>query len=148
MHQPRVSSPPPGVTARVLGYVEQFYAAPISLRDVARELGYSPAYLTHIFRRDTGTPVTAWIIKRRIRAAQDLLLAPRATVEQVCERVGFSDLRYFRRQFARYVGVTPRCYREASAGAAGSRRASHSASARSCAQAAPSSANAVSSASL
>lgn len=107
---------PARLTARVRGYIERHYAAPISLRDVARDLGYSPAHLTYVFRRETGSPVTASIIERRISAARDLLRRSTASVEDVCEHVGFRDLRYFTRQFARHVGLTPCRYRESVSG--------------------------------
>jgi AraC-like DNA-binding protein len=95
----------------VLDYVEQNYASSISLRNVAQALGYSPAHLTHRFSSLTGTPVTAWIIKRRLRAAQELLVKTKQSLTTVCEVVGFGDLCYFKRQFVRHVGVTPSQFR-------------------------------------
>jgi AraC-like DNA-binding protein len=97
----------------VVDYVEQNYTASISLRDVAQALGYSPAHLTHKFSSLTGTPVTAWIIKRRLYAAQELLIETKQNVMTVCEAVGFGDLCYFTRQFVRHVGVTPAQFRSA-----------------------------------
>ena len=97
----------------VVDYVEGNYWYSISLRDVARALGYSPAHLTHRFSSLTGTPVTAWIIKRRLCAAQELLIGTKQDIMTVCEAVGFSDLCYFSRQFVRHVGVTPAQFRSA-----------------------------------
>jgi len=68
--------PPPALTTppgpcrcdapdRVYAFVEQNYLHHISLRDVAQAVG-TRLHLTTTFRRVTGTPVTAWIIKRRI----------------------------------------------------------------------------------
>ena len=101
------------VARRVIDYVEAHYTQPISLRDVARALSYSPCHLTHTFRETTGIPVTAWIIKRRILAAQRLLAQPNVSVAAAAEAVGFSDLCYFTRQFVRHVGLTPGRYRYA-----------------------------------
>jgi AraC family transcriptional regulator, transcriptional activator of pobA len=98
---------------RVIDYVEEHYRRPISLRDVAEALGYSPAHLTAVFSRLTGTPVTAWIIRRRIRAAQELLSDSNQRVFAISQAVGFSDLCYFNRQFMRHTGVTPGEYRHA-----------------------------------
>jgi len=96
---------------RVQEFVEAHYPEQISLRHVARELAYSAAYLTDTFRRLTGTAVTAWIIKRRVEAAQQLLREDNMTVACACERVGFNDLCYFTRQFVRLTGTTPGRYR-------------------------------------
>jgi AraC-like DNA-binding protein len=95
----------------VVDYVEEHYASSISLRDVAQALGYSSAHLTHKFSSLTGTPVTAWIIKRRLYAAQELLIETKQNVVTVCEAVGFGDLCYFTRQFVRHIGVTPTQFR-------------------------------------
>jgi AraC family transcriptional regulator len=92
-------------------FVENNYSAPISLRDVAEAVGYSAAHLTDTFRRCTGSPVTAWIIERRIRAAATLLREAGPDVVTACESAGFRDLGYFTRQFVRRVGMTPARYR-------------------------------------
>jgi AraC-like DNA-binding protein len=99
---------------RVIEYLELHYRSQISLRDVAAAFGYSPCYLTDTFRQATGIPITAWIIKRRIRAAQELLGVANTNVAVTCEAVGFNDLCYFTRQFVRHVGVTPGRFRAAS----------------------------------
>jgi AraC-like DNA-binding protein len=99
------------ISDRVINYVESNYSQAISLRDVALVMGYSPCHLTTVFRRATGTPVTAWIVRRRIEAARQLLLVGTISVAEASERVGFSDLCYFTRQFVRHVGMTPGRFR-------------------------------------
>ena len=104
----------PGTVAqRIIDYIDRNYANPISLRDIAAEFGYSPCHLTHAFRRTTGTPITAWIIQRRIIAAQRLLAEANVDVATACEAAGFNDLCYFTRQFVRHVGITPGRFRAA-----------------------------------
>lgn len=102
---------------RIVEYLELNYRSQISLRDVAAEFGYSPCYLTNAFRHATGLPITAWIIKRRICAAQELLGPGNVNVAVVSEAVGFNDLCYFTRQFVRHVGITPGRFRAAFNGA-------------------------------
>lgn len=97
----------------VVDYVERNYADQISLRDVAAAFGYSACHLTTKFRQEMGTPVTSWIVKRRIMAARQLLSEANVNVAAACEAVGFNDLGYFRRQFFRYVGITPGRFRAA-----------------------------------
>jgi AraC-like DNA-binding protein len=93
--------------------VEKHFASSISLRDVARALGYSPSHLTHTFSSLTGTPITAWIINRRLSAAKVLLAETNQKISRVSEAVGFRDPCYFSRQFARHVGLTPAQFRSA-----------------------------------
>ncbi len=101
----------PSLTERIRAFVEEHYAERISLADVAHALGYTPSHLTHLFRRSTGKPITAWIIERRILAARRLLASTDRTVTSVAEEVGFVDLGHFGRQFARLTGCSPRRYR-------------------------------------
>jgi AraC-like DNA-binding protein len=96
----------------VFDYIERNYKDPIGLRDVAAAMGYSPCHLTTIFREATGTPVHSWIVKRRIRAARELLCDKHANLADVCAAVGFGDVGYFRRQFVRHVGLTPARFRD------------------------------------
>jgi AraC-like DNA-binding protein len=95
----------------VSDYVERNYADQISLRVVAAAVGYSASHLTTKFREATGVPVNSWIVKRRIIAARKLLSETDVNVATACEKVGFNDLSYFRRQFFRHVGITPGRFR-------------------------------------
>jgi AraC-like DNA-binding protein len=106
-----VSAHGSSMAAQIVDYIDRNYARPISLRDVAEAFGYSSCHLTHAFARATGTPVTAWIILRRIEAAKELLSKGDSSVAAVCEAVGFKDLCYFSRQFARHVGTGPGRFR-------------------------------------
>jgi two-component system, response regulator YesN len=101
------------LSERVIEYLEQRYRSQISLQDVAEAFGYSARYLTDTFRRSTGLPISAWIVKRRIGAAQRLFRETDASVATACEAVGFNDVRYFTKQFVRHVGVTPEVFRSA-----------------------------------
>jgi AraC-like DNA-binding protein len=103
----------PPLVERVIAFVEDHFASPISLRHVADAFGYSACHLTTTFRQATGTPLTAWIVRRRILAAKELLGEGEMTVAETCEAVGFTDLCYFTRQFARHVGTTPGRFRAA-----------------------------------
>jgi AraC-like DNA-binding protein len=99
------------IADQIVDYIDHNYTRPISLRDIAKTFGYSSCHLTHAFARATGTPVTAWIIRRRIEAAKELLSRGDTSVGAVCEAVGFNDLCYFSRQFARHVGTRPARFR-------------------------------------
>jgi AraC-like DNA-binding protein len=96
---------------QVFRYIEAHYAEGISLRDVAAALGYTPAYLTGVVRRETGRPVLAWILERRMAAARYLLLETDDAVRQVARAVGYSHADHFIRQFHRVHGQTPQAWR-------------------------------------
>ncbi|MBW4508052.1 MAG: AraC family transcriptional regulator [Scytonematopsis contorta HA4267-MV1] len=58
----------------VFEFIELNYHKNIKLKEVARAVGYSSAYLTDLVRKLTGKTVNNWIIERRLVAASTLLL--------------------------------------------------------------------------
>ncbi len=95
----------------VFDFMEANYHQPISLDDVAKAVGYSPAYLTDLVKRQTGQTVQRWIIKRRMAAACSLLLDTNQSVNQIAEAVGYNDKNYFFYQFRQYHETTPQMWR-------------------------------------
>lgn len=100
------------VVAQVFAVVEERYAEPISLRDVAAAVGLTPGHLTTVVGRATGRTVQQWITERRMREARRLLVDSALTIEEVARRVGYRDPRYFLRRFRAAHGVTPGAWRQ------------------------------------
>lgn len=96
----------------VFDYIEANYNREITLSDVARAIGYSPAYLTNRVKHETGRTINAWIIERRMAEARSLLLETDWSVEQIANSVGYLNASYFFRQFRQYQGTTPKAWRE------------------------------------
>ncbi|AZN40020.1 AraC family transcriptional regulator [Paenibacillus albus] len=102
------------LTNQMIRYMSTQYAEPISIENMAETLGYNRAYLSRMFKQQTGiTPVT-FLLKLRIDKAH-LLLRERLelTIEQIAASVGFQDPLYFSKQFRRFYGQSPTAYREA-----------------------------------
>jgi YesN/AraC family two-component response regulator len=99
--------------SQVFEYIEANYNQPISLQDVAVAVGYCPAYLTDLVRRNTGQTVNHWIIERRMAAARTLLLESNMCVNQIAEIVGYQHEGHFFRQFRQFHGTTPQAWRKA-----------------------------------
>jgi len=97
--------------AEVFDVIDRRHAGPLSLRDVAGELGVTPGHLTTVVRRRTGRTVGEWIIERRMAAARGLLAETDLPVAEVARRVGVPDPGYFSRLFGRTHGVSPRKWR-------------------------------------
>ncbi|MNP73242.1 HTH-type transcriptional activator RhaS [compost metagenome] len=80
-------------------------------------LGYNRAYLSRIFKKETGlTPVT-YLLKLRIDKSRQLLRErPELSIEQIAASVGLADALYFSRQFRRFHGESPSAYRKNASG--------------------------------
>ena len=99
--------------AAVLDVIERRYREPISLRDVADDVGLTPGHLTTVVGRRTGRTVQQWITERRMREARRLLADTDLTVDEVARRVGYREAGYFVRRFRVAHGVTPGAWRRA-----------------------------------
>ncbi len=106
--------------ADVFAVIDERHGRPLSLRDVAREVGMTPGHLTTVVRRRTGRTVQEWIIERRMTEARSLLADTDLPVAEVARRVGVTDPGYFSRLFSRAHGASPRQWR-ASPGRRGTR---------------------------
>lgn len=97
---------------QVIHYIQSHYRESISLYDVARAMGRSPAYLTDRVRRETGRTVLRWIIDCRMQEAQHLLQDSEMTVNRIAEVLGYTDTSHFIRQFRQYHGMSPQLWRD------------------------------------
>jgi AraC-like DNA-binding protein len=108
--------------AEVFAVIDRRHGEPLTLRDVACEIGMTPGHLTTIVRRRTGRTgptVQEWIIERRMTEARRLLTDTDLPVREVARRVGVSDPGYFSRLFRRTHGTSPRGWRGLPAGSTG-----------------------------
>ncbi len=99
--------------AEVFRFIEANYHQPIALSDVAQAVGYSPAYLTNLVRKQTGQSVHRWIVERRMASARFLLLKTEQAVNQIAAAVGYQDACHFSRHFRQLYGTSPQAWRSA-----------------------------------
>lgn len=96
---------------RVQSYVQTHLSDEIHLEQVADAVGFSPAYLSRLFKEKTGTNFVAYVNQMRIDASKAELLSTDYSVAQVAQRCGFENVSYFTRVFKKLVGVTPAKFR-------------------------------------
>lgn len=99
--------------AEVFTVIDRRLTEPLSLRDVADEVGMTAGHLTTLVRRRTGRTVGEWIVERRMSRARELLAQADLPVAEVARQVGMADPGYFSRQFRTTHGVSPREWRRA-----------------------------------
>lgn len=101
------------VVKRMHAYMEKNYAQDLKLDSIAKLFGYNSAYLGKVFKREMGESFNNVLDHLRIDNAKRLLTDTDLKVYQVSERVGFSNIDYFYAKFKRYVGVSPKEFRQA-----------------------------------
>ena len=86
-------------------------AEPISMSDVAAELGMSESRFSRFFRRSTGNSFTDFVNRVRINSACHLLMQTDHYVTDICYQVGFNNVANFNRRFLEIKGMTPSEFR-------------------------------------
>lgn len=98
------------LTQKILEYIAEHLAEPLSLDDLADRFYVSKYYLSHAFTREAGVSVYRYVMLRRLLLARQLLLAGEPA-GQVCRSCGFSDYTGFYRAFKSEYGISPREFR-------------------------------------
>ena len=96
----------------VLAWASAHLADELSVELLARRALMSPRNFARRFKATTGTTPHAWLLARRLAAAEALLEDTDAPVEEVARLVGFGTAAGLREQFTRRRGVSPRAYRQ------------------------------------
>ena len=97
---------------RVIVYIQQEFASPLSLRTVAEVCNINASYLSNLFRTETGTTLTEYINHYRIQKSLSMLKHTQMSIAQVSESVGFLDENYYARIFKKIMGITPKSFRK------------------------------------
>lgn len=96
-------------------YISQNYMEDINLNLIAKNMNYSPSYLTKLFQQLYGTSPSKFLTHVRISKAKHYLSRnPELSIRQIGELVGYPDQSYFSRIFKKYTDMSPFDYREPS----------------------------------
>lgn len=97
---------------RILTWIEDHYAEPFRLDEMARALHLSPWHLSHLFKQATGISITEYITTRRIHLAVQLLTTTSKPISVIAHEVGLTNISYFCKLFKSRMGITPLQYRK------------------------------------
>lgn len=98
--------------SEVFDFIEANYSKGITLSDVAKAAGYTPAYITSLVGKQTGKTINRWIIERRMIAACHLLKETNKSIENIAREIGYQDACHFSRQFRQHWKTTPQAWRK------------------------------------
>jgi two-component system response regulator YesN len=96
---------------RVLDYIGEHYSEPLSLTSVCEQIGMSPSYFSHLFKKVVGFNFSDYLTIYRIQQAKLLLSETSMQVQDIARNVGIPDYKYFAKLFRRYAKVAPSEFR-------------------------------------
>lgn len=101
----------PAALRRVQVFVEANLDRPIRLADLAWRAGLSPFHFARAFRTSTGSTPRAFVERRRVDRARQLIEASPLTLAQIALECGLGSQSRLTTTFRRLTGFTPGEYR-------------------------------------
>lgn len=97
---------------RIKSLVEKEYMRDISLNDIAEQVNLAPAYVSYVFKKETGNTLIKYLTEVRMEKARMLLEEGKLKIVQIARECGYENQSYFNRTFKNYFGVKPKRYKE------------------------------------
>lgn len=109
-----VPASPESAYAKAMVYINRNYTSHISMKEISRATGYSVSSISHIFRKKSGFSLSEYIAHLRVIQAKNYLAYTDLSMQEISDRLGFSDQNYFTNTFKKLSSVSPREYRRLS----------------------------------
>lgn len=97
---------------RIKSIIEVEYGKDISLDEIAKRVNLAPAYVSYLFKKETGCNLVKYLTDFRMEKARKMLDESHLKIVQVGKACSYENQPYFNRLFKNYFGVTPKQYRE------------------------------------
>ena len=98
---------------KTLACIDADLTGDLTLHTLAELQNLSPGYLSALFKKEVGQPLTVYVNRKRMEHAATLLRSGTLQVQTVAQYCGIPDVNYFSKLFKRHTGLTPKEYRTA-----------------------------------
>jgi len=99
------------IVRRAINYLGKNLDKKLTLKKLANEVGYSPTYLTTIFKKETNYSPISYFSHLKILKACEFLDYTNMKVKEISFNLGYTDPYYFTKDFKKKMGLSPRQYR-------------------------------------
>lgn len=96
---------------RVESYIDEHIEQQILVADLSGLIDLSEAHFSRAFRLAYGEPPHAYVVRRRVELAAQLMLAGGEPLSEIALRCGFHDQAHLSKQFRQVIGETPAAWR-------------------------------------
>ena len=97
---------------QVKDFIEDNLAESLTIVDIAAVVHMSQFHFARVFKAATGESPHRYVTQRRMERAKVLLNVTKFPVAEIAYRVGFYNPSHFTSQFRKFMGMTPKKYRD------------------------------------
>ena len=94
-----------------MDYIYNHLHETIHVDTLAELVGLNRSYLSTLFKKETGTSISEYILSKRMEAAQNMLRFSDYTYAEISAILAFSSQSHFNRVFRAQTGYTPKEFR-------------------------------------
>lgn len=88
-------------------YMTNNYGDNITLGGMSEKYHISKEYLSTLFKKETGTTFSDYLIEVRMEKAKSLIIEYNLPIQKVAEMTGYLDIAHFYKMFKKYFGTSP-----------------------------------------
>ncbi|MCP9761050.1 AraC family transcriptional regulator [Aquitalea sp. S1-19] len=92
-------------------YIREHLSEPLDIAHAASLVHMSESSFSRFFKRFFGKPFHAYLIDKKMEAAEYLLFATRLPIQEIADRLAFNSASHLAMTFKRHRGMTPGEYR-------------------------------------
>ena len=95
---------------RVVAYLGQHLSGRVTIETICKDNLIGKSQLQKIFSKKSGLGIIEYFSNMKIEAAKELIRTEQMNFTQISERLGYTSIHYFSRQFKKVTGMTPSEY--------------------------------------
>ncbi len=95
---------------RVVAYLGQHLSGRVTIETICKDNLIGRSQLQKIFCKKSGLGIIEYFSNMKIEAAKELIRTEQMNFTQISEKLGYTSIHYFSRQFKKVTGMTPSEY--------------------------------------
>ncbi|WP_010290643.1 AraC family transcriptional regulator [Kurthia massiliensis] len=97
---------------KVIMFIDDEVETDLSVEDIAQHFSISTSHLSRIFKEHVGITLVEYLNVRRVEESQYYLRHTNKSISSISEQFHFCNQSYYTRIFKKYVGLTPKHFRD------------------------------------